>query len=176
VIRQKVSSGRLLTALAATHSSVAARTAFGPTMAQEPEAGRDAPADLAALPPVSNDHESGWTGRDEIHFRGSRSIDHLICNTDLSATRASPRRSEALISDQARIVAPFGMTVPDDMVCEINYSDSIIFTLPYGARVDWRRSEGCEIFGYACHEGSAQIRNYITSSRPQHAVTGEVDE
>lgn len=61
----------------------------------------------------------------------------------------------------------------DSIVHEINYSDPIIFALPWSARADWKRNEKYEIFEYACHEGNVQIRDYIPSSRAQRAAAGE---
>lgn len=62
------------------------------------------------------------------------------------------------------------------MVYKINYSDSIIFTLPSPARVDWKRAETCEISEHARHAGKVRIPESLTSSRAQRAATGEVSE
>jgi hypothetical protein len=68
------------------------------------------------------------------------------------------RNNDMPISGQARIVARFTMTEKSSIVYKINYSDPIIFTLPWSARVDWKRNEKYEIFEYARHEGNVQIR------------------
>jgi hypothetical protein len=85
-------------------------------------------------------------------------------------TTGSPRENDTPVSDQARMVERFTMTGPDSLVYEMTWTDPVIFTAPWSARLDWKRDETYGIFEYACHEGNVQIRNYITASRAQRAA------
>lgn len=137
------------------------------------------PTDARATPPTQI---RNWLGVSRGHWEDANTlvVETTNLKTGPSATNVgtwgSPPMNDTPVSDQARIVERFTMTGENSIVYEINYSDPIIFTLPWSARVDWQRDETYEIFEYACHEGNVQIRNYITSSRAQRAVAGEVSE
>ena len=62
------------------------------------------------------------------------------------------------------------MTGPNTITYEVTYTDPLVYTAPWTARLDWQRDNGFEIFEYACHEGNVQVRNYITSSRAARAA------
>ena len=137
------------------------------------------PTDGRAAPPAQI---RNWLGVSRGHWEDANTlvVETTQLKTGPSATNVgtwgSPPMNDTPVSDQAHIVERFTMTGENSIVYEINYSDPIIFTLPWSARVDWQRDEAYEIFEYACHEGNVQIRNYITSSRAQRAASGEVSE
>ncbi len=47
------------------------------------------------------------------------------------------------------------------------WTDPVVFTEPWSARLEWQRDDDFGIFEYACHEGNVQIRNFITASRAE---------
>jgi hypothetical protein len=71
------------------------------------------------------------------------------------------------MSSEARVVERLTMTGPDAILYEMTYSDPVIWTAPFTARLDWRRDETYRMFEYACHEGNAVVRDNIVASRAQ---------
>ena len=116
-----------------------------------------------------------WLGESRGHWEGDNTLvietDHL--KSGPSATHAgtwgSPRNNDTSISDQARIVERITMTGPDTAVYEVTYTDPVVFTAPWTARLDWRRNETYVLYEYACHEADVQIAGLITSSRAVRA-------
>jgi hypothetical protein len=116
-----------------------------------------------------------WLGESRGHWEHGNTLVVETSNlkTEGSATNVgtwgSPRNNDTPISNQARVVERFIMTGPDTIEYEVTYSDPVMFTAPWTARLDWKRNDRYQIFEYACHEGDEQIRDYITSSRAQRA-------
>jgi hypothetical protein len=116
-----------------------------------------------------------WLGESRGHWEGRNTL--VIETSNLKAgpsatnvgTWGSPRENDTPISDQAHMVERITMTGPDTMVYEVTYSDPVVFTAPWTARLDWKRNDKYGMFEYACHEGDEQVRDYITSSRAQRA-------
>ena len=67
------------------------------------------------------------------------------------------------------MVERFTMTGPDAIIYEMTWTDPVVFTQPWSARLEWKRDDKFGIFEYACHEGDVQIRNFITASRAERA-------
>lgn len=116
-----------------------------------------------------------WLGESRGHWEGPNVL--VVETTNLRpgpsatniGTTGSPPENDTPVSVQARLVERFTMTGPDSISYEMTWTDPLVFTAPWSARLDWRRDENYEIFEYACHEGNVQIRNYITASRAQRA-------
>ena len=125
----------------------------------------------ATLPPGL----TNWLGVSRGHWEGGNTLvietDHL--NTTPSATHAgtwgSPRNNDTPISDRAHVTERITMTGPDAIVYEVTYSDPLVFTRPWTARLDWKRNEKYVLYEYACHEADVQISGLITSSRAERA-------
>lgn len=120
-----------------------------------------------------------WLGESRGRWEGGNTL--VVETTNLKAgasatnvgTWGSPRENDTPVSDQAKIVERFTMTGPDRIVYEMTYSDPVIFTAPWTARLDWHRDDTYKIFEYACHEGNVQVRGYISSSRAERAQERE---
>ncbi len=97
-----------------------------------------------------------------INFRPGASATNIV-------TSGSPPSNDSPISEQAKLIERFHMTGPDTITYESHYEDPVIFTAPWGARLEWERNDDYEFFEYACHEGNVQLRNYITASRAERA-------
>jgi hypothetical protein len=116
-----------------------------------------------------------WLGESRAHWEGGNTLVVETANfhpgpsaTNIGTT-GSPRENDTPVSASARMVERFTMTGPDSIVYEMTWTDPEVFTGPWTARLEWKRDDAYQIFEYACHEGDAQIRNYITASRAQRA-------
>jgi catechol 2,3-dioxygenase-like lactoylglutathione lyase family enzyme len=92
------------------------------------------------------------------NFRPGASATNIV-------TSGSPPENDTPTSEQAVLIERFNMTGPDSIVYETLYTDPVVFTQPWGTRLDWKRNDEYQFFEYACHEGNVQLRNYITASR-----------
>ena len=116
-----------------------------------------------------------WMGESRGHWEGKNTL--VVETANLrpgpSATNVgtwgSPRQNDTPISEQAHITERFTMTGPDSIVYEVTYTDPVVFTAPWTARLDWKRNDKYVLYEYACYEGDVQIRGYITSSRAKRA-------
>ena len=128
------------------------------------------PTDGRPRPPGEVDN---WMGTSRGHWEdGNTLVVETDGFTEQSApvnvgTWGSPPRNDTPQSSEASMVERFTMTGPDTIVYEVTYSDPVVYTAPWTARLDWQRNEDYQIFEYACHEGNVQIRGYINSSRAQ---------
>jgi hypothetical protein len=119
-----------------------------------------------------------WLGESRGHWEGNTLV---VVTTNLKpgpsatniGTTGSPPENDTPISTQARMVERFTPTGPDTIVYEFTWTDPVVFTAPWSARLDWKRNDKYGIFEYACHEGDVQIRNYISASRAQRAAEKE---
>jgi hypothetical protein len=116
-----------------------------------------------------------WLGESRGHWEGPNVL--VVETTNLRAgpsatnigTTGSPPQNDTPVSDKAKLVERFTMTGRDAISYEMTWTDPVVFTAPWSARLDWQRDDNYGIFEYACHEGNVQIRNYITASRAQRA-------
>lgn len=79
-------------------------------------------------------------------------------------TTGSPGENDTPVSDQAKMTERFTMVGPDQIIYEFTWTDPVVFTQPWSARLEWQRDDNFGIYEYACHEGNVQIRNYINTS------------
>jgi len=123
-----------------------------------------------------------WMGRSRGHWEDENTL--VIETTDFRpgpsatniVTSGSPPQNDTPISTQASFVERLTMTGPDSIVYETTWTDPLIFTAPWGTRLDWQRNDDYEFFEYACHEGNVQLRNYITASRAERSGGPSGDE
>jgi hypothetical protein len=112
-----------------------------------------------------------WLGESRGHWEDANTL--VVETTNFRpgpsatniVTSGSPPSNDTPTSAEAKLVERFTMTGPDSIVYETLYTDPVIFTAPWGTRLDWVRDDDYEFFEYACHEGNVQLRNYITASR-----------
>jgi hypothetical protein len=93
------------------------------------------------------------------------------------ATQNAPPFNTTPMSPQAHTVEHLTMTGPNTITYEVTYTDPLVYTAPWTARLDWTRDDKYEFFEYACAEGDEQVRNYITASKAhlQQIASGQVD-
>jgi hypothetical protein len=112
-----------------------------------------------------------WLGESRGHWEDGDTL--VVETTGFSpqsspvnvGTWGSPPGNNTPQSTEAKLVERFTMTGHDTIVYEATYSDPVVFTAPWTARLDWQRNDDYKLFEYACHEGNVQLRGYITSSR-----------
>jgi hypothetical protein len=116
-----------------------------------------------------------WLGESRGHWEGPNVL--VVETTNLRpgpsatniGTTGSPPQNDSPVSASAMLVERFTMTGPDAISYEMTWTDPVVFTAPWSARLDWQRDDSYGMFEYACHEGNVQVRNYITASRAQRA-------
>lgn len=114
-----------------------------------------------------------WLGESRGHWENGNTLVVETTNFRPGAsatnivTSGSPPQNDTPMSERASLVERFTMTGPDSIVYETLYSDPVIFTAPWGTRLDWQRDDDYEFFEYACHEGNVQLKNYVSSSRAE---------
>jgi hypothetical protein len=119
-----------------------------------------------------------WMGESRGHWEGNVLVVETTnfkpgpSATNIGTT-GSPPEDDTPVSEQARMVERFTMTGHDTIVYEFTWTDPVVFTAPWSARLEWMRNDKYGIFEYACHEGDVQVRNYISSSRAQRAAEKE---
>lgn len=123
-----------------------------------------------------------WMGRSRGHWVDENTL--VIETTDFRpgpsatniVTTGSPPENDTPVSTEAKLVERLTMTGPDKIIYEMTWSDPVIFTADWGARLDWQRDDEYELFEYACHEGNVQLRNYVTASRAERAQAAEGEQ
>jgi len=116
-----------------------------------------------------------WLGESRGHWENGNTL--VVETTNFKpgpsatniGTTGSPPEDDTPVSEQARMVERFTMTGPDAIIYEMTWTDPVVFTQPWSARLEWKRDDKFGIFEYACHEGDVQIRNFITASRAERA-------
>ena len=120
-----------------------------------------------------------WLGESRGHWENGQTL--VVETTNFQpgpsatniGTTGSPPENDTPVSADARMVERFTMTGPNSIAYEMTWTDPVVFTAPWSARLDWQRDDKYGIFEYACTEGDVQIRNYISASRAQRAQKRE---
>jgi hypothetical protein len=116
-----------------------------------------------------------WLGESRGHWENGNTLVVETTNfrpgpsaTNIGTT-GSPPENDTPVSEQAKMVERFTMTGPEEIIYEFTWTDPVVFTQPWSARLEWKRDDNFGIYEYACHEGDVQIRNFITASRAERA-------
>ena len=120
-----------------------------------------------------------WLGESRGHWENGNTLVVETTNfhpgpsaTNIGTT-GSPPENDTPVSAQARMIERFTMTGPNSIDYQMTWTDPVVFTAPWSARLDWQRDDKYGIFEYACTEGDVQVRNYISASRAQRAKERE---
>ena len=120
-----------------------------------------------------------WLGESRGHWENGNTLVVETTNfhpgpsaTNIGTT-GSPPENDTPVSTQAKMVERFTMTGPNSIDYQMTWTDPVVFTAPWSARLDWQRDDKYGIFEYACTEGDVQVRNYISASRAQRAKDRE---
>ena len=120
-----------------------------------------------------------WLGESRGHWENAQTLVVETTNfrpgpsaTNIGTT-GSPPENDTPVSESATLTERFTMTGPNSIAYEMTWTDPVVFTAPWSARLDWQRDDNYGIFEYACTEGNVQIRNYISASRAGRAQKRE---
>ena len=93
------------------------------------------------------------------------------------ATQNAPPFNTTPMSKEAHTVERITMTGPNTIVYQVTYTDPLVYTAPWTARLEWARNDNYQFYEYACAEGDVQVRNYITASQAhlQQIASGQID-
>jgi hypothetical protein len=124
--------------------------------------------------PVANQIHN-WLGESRGHWENGNTL--VVETTNFKpgpsatniGTTGSPPEDDTPVSEQARMLERFTMISPTEIIYEMTWTDPVVYTAPWSARLEWKRDDKFGIFEYACHEGDVQIRNFITASRAERA-------
>ena len=116
-----------------------------------------------------------WLGESRGHWENGNTL--VVETTNFKpgpsatniGTTGSPPENDTPVSADARMTERFTMNGPNSIAYEMTWTDPVVFTAPWSARLDWQRDDKYGIFEYACTEGDVQIRNYISASRAERA-------
>lgn len=116
-----------------------------------------------------------WMGESRGHWENGNTLVVETTNfrpgpsaTNIGTT-GSPGENDTPVSEQATLTERFTMVGEGQIVYEFTWTDPVVFTAPWSARLEWKRDDDFGIFEYACHEGDVQVRNFITASRAERA-------
>ena len=120
-----------------------------------------------------------WLGESRGHWENGNTL--VVETTNLRpgpsatniGTTGSPGENDTPVSEQAKLTERFTMTGPDSIVYEFTWTDPVVFTQPWSARLEWQRDDDFGIYEYACHEGNVQVRNFVTASRAERAAAAQ---
>ncbi len=116
-----------------------------------------------------------WMGESRGHWENGNTLVVETANfrpgpsiTNIGTT-GSPPENDSPLSDKETLTERFTMIGPDEIIYEFTWTDPVVFTAPWSARLEWQRDDDFGIYEYACHEGNVQIRNFVTASRAERA-------
>jgi hypothetical protein len=123
-----------------------------------------------------------WMGESRGHWEDANTL--VIETTNFQpgpsatniGTTGSPRQNDTPVSAAAKMVERLHLIGPGTITYDVTWTDPVVFTGPWTARLDWQRDDDYAIFEYACHEGNVQVRNYINASRVERAQANNSGE
>lgn len=131
------------------------------------------------------DQTRTWMGQSRGRWEGNTLVIETAnitagdsADPDLQRRAASPNAWDTTYptSEQATVTERLTMVRPDRIIYEVTYSDPLVYTAPWTARLDWTRDDNYRFFEFACHEGNVQIRDMIHASRAQRRLDAEAAE
>jgi hypothetical protein len=116
-----------------------------------------------------------WMGESRGHWENGNTLVVETTNfrpgpsiTNIGTT-GSPPENDTPVSHRASMLERFTMVGEGRIVYEFTWTDPVVFTQPWSARLEWQRDDDFGIYEYACHEGNVQVRNFVTASRAERA-------
>ncbi len=109
-----------------------------------------------------------WDGN-ALVIETTNIIDGDAADPDIFRRAASPNAWDTTYptSREAHVEERITMMSPERMIYEVTYTDPLVYTAPWSARLDWTRDDDYDFYEFACHEGNVQVRDMINSSRAQ---------
>ena len=102
--------------------------------------------------------------------RGRWEGDTLVVETTNFHPNGNPMGGYSVLSDEKlRLVERFRRTADDTLEYTFTVDNPTMWTKPWTARIDWKRSQG-ELLEYACHEGNYSLRGMLAGARADEAA------
>ena len=102
--------------------------------------------------------------------RGRWEGDTLVVETTNFHPKGNPMGGYSVLSDEKlRLTERFRRTADDTLEYTFTVDNPTMWTRPWTARIDWKRSQG-ELLEYACHEGNYSLRGMLAGARADEAA------
>ena len=102
--------------------------------------------------------------------RGRWEGDTLVVETTNFHPNGNPMGGYSVLSDEKlRLLERFRRTAEDTLEYTFTVDNPTMWTRPWTARIDWKRSRG-ELHEYACHEGNYSLRGMLAGARADEAA------
>jgi hypothetical protein len=102
--------------------------------------------------------------------RGRWEGDTLVVETTNFHPNGNPMGGYSVLSDEKlRLTERFRRTAADTLEYTFTVDNPTMWTRPWTARIDWKRSQG-ELLEYACHEGNYSLRGMLAGARADEAA------
>ena len=102
--------------------------------------------------------------------RGRWEGDTLVVETTNFHPNGNPMGGYSVLSDEnLRLTERFRRTAEDTLEYTFTVDNPSMWTRPWTARIDWKRSQG-ELLEYACHEGNYSLRGMLAGARADEAA------
>jgi hypothetical protein len=115
-----------------------------------------------------------WMGEPRGRWEGSTLVVETTNFNGIPAatnvgTSGSPRQNDVPTSPAMRMTERFTRVDAETIEVRMTVEDPDVFTRPWTVALTMRAAPDYRMFEYACHEGNATIRDYITASRAERA-------
>jgi hypothetical protein len=101
--------------------------------------------------------------------RGWWEGDTLVVETTNFHPKGNPMGGYNVLSDEnLRLTERFRRTADDTIEYTFTVDDPTMWTKPWTAMINWKRSRG-ELIEYACHEGNYSLRGMLSGARAEEA-------
>jgi hypothetical protein len=101
--------------------------------------------------------------------RGRWEGDTLVVETTNFHPKGNPMGGYNMLSDEnLRLTERFRRTASDTIEYTFTVDDPTMWTKPWTATINWKRSRG-ELIEYACHEGNYSLRGMLSGARAEEA-------
>jgi hypothetical protein len=102
--------------------------------------------------------------------RGRWEGDTLVVETTNFHPKGNPMGGYNMLSDEnLRLTERFRRTASDTIEYTFTVDDPTMWTKPWTATINWKRSRG-ELIEYACHEGNYSLRGMLSAARAEEAA------
>jgi hypothetical protein len=102
--------------------------------------------------------------------RGRWEGDTLVVETTNFHPNGNPMGGYNTLSDQnLKLTERFRRTASDNIEYTFTVDDPTMWTKPWTATINWKRSRG-ELIEYACHEGNYSLRGMLSAARAEEAA------
>jgi hypothetical protein len=126
--------------------------------------------DARIIPLDGRPHTSSTMHQYMGDSRGRWEGDTLVVETTNFHPKGNPMGGYNMLSDEnLRLTERFRRTASDTIEYTFTVDDPTMWTKPWTATINWKRSRG-ELIEYACHEGNYSLRGMLSAARAEEAA------